>query len=202
MDSFEGVPPQALPSGKFETVDFSDKDHVEKLIHHAPSEQFLRILDNSTAEEMALLLRSMDSQSAGITTGSQSNGTNWLKRELRPIFSVEPGKRTSLAVVAWWEQRRFFFNLVVGACGLPGAIAMCLFGGSPLMVLAAAASYGFMANVCYTLGSPAEIVSRYLWREKALEIGPVLLSLGTVFSMFLTSACTVVVMFLLLVTIH
>jgi hypothetical protein len=87
----------------------------------------------------------------------------------------------------WWESRRSAYNLIVGAAGLPmvvllmishvSLVQICVFGVLP---------YAFAANICYTLGFPAELISRRLFKEKASHVGPMLFTLGTMFSVILT----------------
>lgn len=89
----------------------------------------------------------------------------------------------------WWETRRLVYNLLVGASGLPMVILLlfwhvslfqiCIFGVLP---------YAFAANVCYTLGFPAEFITRRLWKDKATHVGPMLFTLGSIFSVFITLA--------------
>lgn len=88
--------------------------------------------------------------------------------------------------------------------GLPSIVILTMCFGWPLQVtIMSALVYLFMANVCYTLGTPAEMVARTIYREKAETYGPVLLTLGTIFSMLLTlilelGVVGVMAMFLLL----
>ena len=41
---------------------------------------------------------------------------------------------------------------------------------------------GFGANLCYTGGWIAEILARRLWKDKASHFGPIMWTLGTLFS--------------------
>lgn len=69
--------------------------------------------------------------------------------------------------IRWWETRRIPFNLVVGATGIIAAIVFLLIGSTivqpgedfeePLALIGAVLFYGFMANVCYTLGWITEL---------------------------------------------
>jgi hypothetical protein len=54
--------------------------------------------------------------------------------------------------------------------------------GLGLPALLMAMCYAVIANVCYSLGAPAELVAKVCWKEKAQHTGPVLLTLGTIFS--------------------
>lgn len=103
-----------------------------------------------------------------------------------------------MSVISWWEKRRLPFNLVVGLCGLPTlVVAHMMTGIDMLSLMFGSFAYGIMANVCFTLGWPAEFVARYLWKEKAVYTGPILLSLGTVFSATITLSASVVVLCLM-----
>jgi hypothetical protein len=46
--------------------------------------------------------------------------------------------------------------------------------------------FGFGANLCYTGGCMAELVARLLWRERAAFFGPMMFSLGLLFSVGLS----------------
>lgn len=86
----------------------------------------------------------------------------------------------ALQVVAWWEKRRFGYNLMVGSAGLLTSALMlvCAFvseaavgvpiglSDGPLLGVFAAIAYGIMANVCYTGGWIA--FGNYSWPTSAV----------------------------------
>jgi len=65
-------------------------------------------------------------------------------------------------IVRWWEARRLRFNLYVGAVGVATWFLVMIAGSAavkpgvdfeePLAMIIGPFVYGFMANVCYTLG--------------------------------------------------
>jgi hypothetical protein len=99
-------------------------------------------------------------------------------------------------VIKWWEERRPGFNLIVGAAGcatialtaLAGALTSGLGGGPPPLrfLLGGAVVYGVLANLCYSLGSLAELAMFRLWGDDAPRAGPVLFRQGLIFSVGLT----------------
>jgi hypothetical protein len=93
--------------------------------------------------------------------------------------------------VAWWESRRFRFNLYVG---IVGAITWLLVGTAgaaavkpgvdfeePIAMFIGPFVYGFLANVCHTLGW---IVDTASYRGKPRMQ---LYKAGVIFSLVLTS---------------
>jgi hypothetical protein len=69
---------------------------------------------------------------------------------------------TRIEIVRWWEARRLRFNLYVGAMGVVTWFLVMIAGSAavkpgvdfeePLAMIFGPFIYGFMANVCYTLG--------------------------------------------------
>src|SRR5262249_52442307 len=96
--------------------------------------------------------------------------------------------------------RRLPFNLIVGSAGIISSIVVAVVGlGSyllfnsefglpdpPLFALFAVVIYGVMANVCFTAGWIGELIVRKAWPEQADRFATLSLSLGLVFSLFLT----------------
>src|SRR5688572_24215687 len=114
--------------------------------------------------------------------------------------------RSPLRVVQWWESRRLSYNLIVGGTGVAtlvyiNALEVLLGQGmlTPLTGRGAAAhvmaiaTYGVLANVCYTMGWVSEtIVERWLKRP-IYGLGPALFRHGLVFSVGLTLLPAVVI---------
>jgi hypothetical protein len=113
----------------------------------------------------------------------------------------DPIKDDDLDVIAWWERRRLFYNLVVGCTGLVtcflmiscGVIAEPLVGEAigipnpPILVPLSAVAYGVLANICYTGGWIAELLTRRLrpWAYTP-SLGVRLFRLGVKFSIGVT----------------
>lgn len=99
-----------------------------------------------------------------------------------------PARRTTRAIIVWWERRRIAYNAWVGAAGLVSlgtlsAVAVS-FGGEPfgLYVLIPVSIFGGLANVCYLLGPATEILIEKLWGRHVLPTGPALFRMGLTFS--------------------
>lgn len=147
----------------------------ERIMRDLPADEFLKVLEQSTPEQLQTIIHSFEKSTR--TAG----GAKWLQK----IFEVPKGKRSIFSTLLWWESRRPLYNLTVGLAGLPSLLILSVVGMGHSVIFAAL-FYAFFANVCYCLGAPAELVARACWREKAESYGPVLLSLGTIFSVILT----------------
>jgi hypothetical protein len=113
--------------------------------------------------------------------------------------SAQPDASTRGEIIAWWEARRFRFNLYVGVVGvitwllLGTAGAAALKPGEdfeePIAMNFGPFVYGFLANVCYTLGSIVDKAS-YCGKPRTQSY-----KAGVIFSVILTSrpgVCAVV----------
>lgn len=96
-------------------------------------------------------------------------------------------------VVAWWEERRPHYNLIVGLTGVGTLAAVNVIGlvgpGSRLIglpPLAAIAVYGGLANLAFTAGWVAELMSRRWFGARSAQIGATLFRYGLVFSVGVT----------------
>lgn len=99
--------------------------------------------------------------------------------------------RRPFTLLRWWESRRPFYNVVVGATGaITLAGAFLLTGGefNPLNpgVLGGVIAYGLAANVCYTFGWTMEILAFAIWGREAPALGPLLFRQGLIFSIGVT----------------
>jgi hypothetical protein len=104
--------------------------------------------------------------------------------------------RTAWSVLRWWETRRPLYNAAVGTAGLftLGVVAALSrlppgpAGGpaDPAGIVGGVLFYGVLANLCYSLGAPADLLLRRLLGERAAAAGPVLFRYGFVFSIGLT----------------
>jgi len=56
----------------------------------------------------------------------------------------------------------------------------------PLFALIAVIAYSIMANICFTGGWIAKLISRRVWGDRVDAFGEVVLALGTIFSVLLT----------------
>lgn len=120
------------------------------------------------------------------------------------LYPLPDIRRTPLSTVRWWESRRLTFNKAVGAAGLVTLSGVSLLFALPpysetLMLpglLMAAAVYGIVANVCYTLGSMTELLARRVWGRSAPDLGPLLFRQGLIFSVGLTLLPLLVAVFI------
>ena len=111
---------------------------------------------------------------------------------LTSVLFPEPTlSRSPIAVLRWWESRRWTYNAIVGGTGLVTLLAVhaILFGTrfllqpTPWLVSLA---YGVAANVCYSFGPAIELtLQRWLGRQ-TYGLGPALFRHGLVFSVGLT----------------
>lgn len=110
------------------------------------------------------------------------------------LYPAPVERRTPLAVIGWWESRRWLYNRVVGAAGVftLGAINLLalLPGGPPPMPLEAMVvaplAYGTAANLCYSSGWALELLAKAAWGNRAPHMGPLLFREGLIFSVGLT----------------
>jgi hypothetical protein len=109
-----------------------------------------------------------------------------------------PARRSSGAILRWWEGRRLAYNAVVGIAGLFSlGVVNLLFvippgphtGGLPI---AAVVIVGIAANVCYLMGPAAEIAIEKLGGGRILPTGPALYRVGLTFSTGLVMLPTLV----------
>lgn len=158
---------------------------ADKVMRELPVDEFFQVLERATPEQLQALIHTFEK-------GARTRGGTAI---LRRVIEVPKGHRSMMSIVAWWEWRRPLYNLVVGLSGVPSVLVLWLIFGVPLMVVVMSGlAYLFLANICYTLGTPAEIVARTCYKEKAETYGPVLLTLGTIFSVVLTIALEIVVL--------
>jgi hypothetical protein len=110
---------------------------------------------------------------------------------LTTVLFPEPTLRRSTgAVVGWWERRRPLYNGVVGATGLVTVSVLTVALGPATLVQPGTwigvTAYAIAANVCYSLGAPAELLlERWLGRQ-TYAIGPALFRYGLIYSVGLT----------------
>jgi hypothetical protein len=103
-----------------------------------------------------------------------------------------PARRSVPGILAWWERRRFAYNVFVGTSGLVSlAVVTTLqaippFSSPQFPPWQVIVAYGVGANVLYTLGSVVEIAAEKLWRGELLPIGPALYRMGLTFAVGLT----------------
>jgi hypothetical protein len=105
--------------------------------------------------------------------------------------SALPYASTRGEIIAWWEARRFRFNLYVGIVGVITWLLVGTAGAAavrpgvdfeePIAMIFGPFVYGFLANVCYTLGSIMDTAS-YCGKPRRQ-----LYKAGVIFSVILTS---------------
>ncbi|CAN5401766.1 hypothetical protein BH10CYA1_BH10CYA1_00530 [soil metagenome] len=167
----------SVPSAPVEFDASNAIDDPDKVMRELPVDEFFKVLEQSTPEQLQNLIRTFEK---GART---KGGTKLLQR----VIEVQKEPRSLLSILMWWEMRRPLYNIAVGLAGLPAAFALIVLFGHPLMfVFISALAYMFFANICYSLGTPAELVARTCYKDKAETYGPVLLTLGTIFSVLLT----------------
>jgi hypothetical protein len=108
----------------------------------------------------------------------------------RYLFSPLYVPESAWAVVKWWERRRLFYNVVVGAAGvLTTAIAhiqIALAPGPEGPPLAFILVYALAANLFYSLGAPIDLALRRILKEQAGPVAQALFRYGVAFSIGLT----------------
>jgi hypothetical protein len=107
------------------------------------------------------------------------------------LFSVPDAPRRWYQIIIWWELRRVAYNAIVGIVGILSVFAFFALaslrpkhfedGPEPFAILI----FGFGANLCFTGGWMGELVARMFWRERAAFFGPMMFSLGLLFSVAL-----------------
>ncbi len=100
--------------------------------------------------------------------------------------------RTTLSVIAWWEERRLAYNAAVGAAGLASLATIALTNLLPPLSRPAAIPwagvliYGILANVFYSLGPVVDACICRTWGDRYAPIGATLFRYGFAFSVGLT----------------
>ena len=99
--------------------------------------------------------------------------------------------RGPLQVIGWWERRRLLYNASVGVAGLltlgvGAALGVLPSPGTMPSEVLGVIAYGFLANVCYTIGPVADLTLRRILGIRAPDIAPVMFRYGYVFSIGLT----------------
>ena len=110
------------------------------------------------------------------------------------LYPAPVARRTPVAIIGWWESRRWMYNRVVGCAGLFTMGVVGLFsllpGGPPPMpfeaMFVAPLVYGIAANLCYTSGWAIELFAKAVWGHRAPHVGPLLFREGLLFSVGLT----------------
>lgn len=173
-------------------IDFADKNKVKVVLKDLSNDEFLRLMEGSSPEELQLLLQTAESQYPATRTfglaGSQSL-LSLVPVQLQGLFAVPRYQgRTAVDVIRWWEVRRLAFNAILAGIGLLAMALFHLLGFATFhSLIMPAIAYGFMANVCYTSGWMAEIYARLFFGERTENFGPSLFLLGLTFSMLLTA---------------
>ena len=99
-----------------------------------------------------------------------------------------PARRTTGAIIGWWESRRLAYNVWVGSAGLVSLAinfaTRLVFADAlrPTQAIIPIVVFGVMANVCYLMGPVIEIVLNKIWGHRVLPAGPALFRMGLTFS--------------------
>ena len=176
---------QNAPSGQTQQVQSGKKLKIRgkadavRLLKELPEDEFLHLLEHSSPEQIQAFLSAL--------TPEEQPLSHLSKKLIERATSIPDEPRGALSIIAWWESRRFLFNLLVGLCGLP-TLAIVFFTGlaSVSLCIYGTIEYGLLANLCYTAGWICELIARHWWKERARHLGPILFSLGFSFSIFLT----------------
>jgi hypothetical protein len=159
-------------------VDIND---VEKLMTTVPLDDFFKALEAATPAQLQSLVGTLEKGSK-----SKDGSDLWMKL----IDVPAAGTRSIVSVLWWWECRRWLYNFCVGLIGLPFALLVGLLAHTvpniAWALMAGIVCYGIAANLCYSLGAPAELVARGCWKQRGEPYGPVLFTLGLIFSVILT----------------
>lgn len=155
------------------------------------ADAFLSLVECADERELEVLARTIEESQAA-------------KFKPFQLFGCDPPAKepqSPISVILWWEFRRPAYNLIIGLCGTLTLIALSTLNHAPIAFLAMGAlSYGCTANICYTFGWILELLARSVYEQKAKNIGPVLFKLGTVFSVLVTLAITIMLPQILFLT--
>jgi hypothetical protein len=148
-------------------------------------DEFLRVVEGASPEELQSLLRCADMPPMAKRSIANPFGM---------LFDPLEYKSTGVFnILAWWESRRFFYNVIVGTCGLFTIGVEGFFQANAIgWLFLLAIPVAIMANICYTAGSICDAFARRFWREKAEYFGPILFSIGLIFSMMIVLSPIVV----------
>ncbi|HEY3332677.1 MAG TPA: hypothetical protein VGK19_21780 [Capsulimonadaceae bacterium] len=100
-------------------------------------------------------------------------------------------RRGPLSIIGWWELRRFVYNIIVAVAGSAGIVVYYFFihcanglaPGDDLIEPFALMAAPFLVNIAYTAGWFCELILNYSLKNGSEKAGPVLLKLGTGFSL-------------------
>lgn len=109
---------------------------------------------------------------------------------VRWLFGRPEEPRNPFQVILWWELRRIPYNLIVGGAGTISLLLFYFFivhshvlrPGEDAVEPMALIIAPFVINILYTGGWVVELVI-YLFLRRATRIGPILLAVGTAFSL-------------------
>jgi hypothetical protein len=161
-------------------IDFSDKNSANSILKELSADDFIRLVDDASPEELQSLLIAVDKPAP-----RQTRQTPKLFDTLTRPLEYKP--RSFVDVIAWWESRRFAYNVIVGLTGLCVlAVLRQIQFASMGSLVEASIAYGIAANICYTSGWMADLFARRFWKEKAEHFAPILFTLGLMFSVGLT----------------
>ncbi|MEQ1856815.1 MAG: hypothetical protein ABL963_10105 [Longimicrobiales bacterium] len=118
---------------------------------------------------------------------------------LTEFLFPEPARRSTGAIIKWWEGRRFFYNVAVGAAGSVSFVVMSvvdsILKGTPHLVpWPFVVLFGLGANFMYLLGPTLEVLIDKVWGRTVLPMGPSLYRMGLTFSVGLALFPTLIMM--------
>jgi cytochrome bd-type quinol oxidase subunit 1 len=102
---------------------------------------------------------------------------------------------TNWQVIRWWELRRLLYNAILFVIGIASILGMMFLlekanpaSDDNVEPFLGVVAYGFMANLCYTLGWIVELIGRRQDEARARVRAKKLFLMGLWFSCLLTSA--------------
>ena len=143
-------------------------------VENLPAAEFCNLLERSSLSELESILNSLNE--------SERQKSHKRKKDGRSLASV----------ILWWELRRPVFNLIVGLCGLLTLIALSIVNHAPgYYLLIGTITYFVVLNLSYTTVWMIDLVVHYFSRGKGAKFREKLFQQGTVFSVMVTLALTV-----------
>lgn len=114
----------------------------------------------------------------------------------------EKKEQSLLFAFAWWEKRRWIFNVIVGVTGILSLLLLSLLPLLNFFDLAGIILYGIIANLFYSLGFLIEAGARYYLKSQKdfTETRKQLFGLGLVISILVTIGLTFLFSIILLAT--
>lgn len=116
------------------------------------------------------------------------------------LFTPPAQPYTTRSLIAWWEQRRLFYNLFIGSIGLCSLLAFRFFIGQAKALSPGEDAFEPLAlvfapvllNIGYTTGWVIEVLALHTGRKHRYLRGPFLLRIGLAFSLLMVLTPSVI----------